>query len=173
MSAEQRSFHDPLESLIYWDATFTISAGVDTELFHTECDTFRQRLEAESVLSVVSDFLYNELAFFIIKNALYSEGQRAQKTWWQIYEAHPELVTAIMPEVNRKKAEVEVATLQLSITDAVKTRAFYIMEEYGLLPTDAYHIATGLESGVDAFATLDQDFLRVDGIIVYTCLNSI
>jgi predicted nucleic acid-binding protein len=39
-----------------------------------------------------------------------------------------------------------------------------------LLPTDAYHIAVGLESGVKAFATLDPDFLRVDEIIVYTCL---
>ena len=39
-----------------------------------------------------------------------------------------------------------------------------------LLPTDAFHIATALESKVNAFVTLDRDFLAVDGIIVYTCL---
>jgi predicted nucleic acid-binding protein len=42
------------------------------------------------------------------------------------------------------------------------------MHRYSLLPTDAYHIATALGHGVHAFASLDEDFLRVDGIIVYT-----
>ncbi len=56
------------------------------------------------------------------------------------------------------------------VTEQVRERAFALMETYGLLPTDAYHIAIGLESGVTAFASLDIDFLRVDGIIVYTCL---
>ena len=45
------------------------------------------------------------------------------------------------------------------------------MRRYPLLPTDAYHIATALESDVAAFATLDTDFLQVDGIIVYTCIS--
>jgi predicted nucleic acid-binding protein len=38
------------------------------------------------------------------------------------------------------------------------------------LPTDAYHIAIALEAGVNAFVTLDMDFLRVDGLVVYTCV---
>jgi predicted nucleic acid-binding protein len=45
------------------------------------------------------------------------------------------------------------------------------MRHYPLLPTDAYHIATALESGVAAFATMDTDFIQVDGIIVYTCIS--
>lgn len=31
-----------------------------------------------------------------------------------------------------------------------------------------YRLAAALESGVNAFVTLDEDFLRVEGIIVYT-----
>jgi predicted nucleic acid-binding protein len=42
------------------------------------------------------------------------------------------------------------------------------MHQYSLLPTDAYHVATALDHGINAFASLDDDFLRVDGIIVYT-----
>jgi predicted nucleic acid-binding protein len=44
------------------------------------------------------------------------------------------------------------------------------MQSYSILPTDAFHIATALSHGVTTFATLDEDFLRVDGITVYTCL---
>ncbi len=53
---------------------------------------------------------------------------------------------------------------------AVQARAFDLMRQHALLPTDACHIAVALEAGINAFATLDEDFLRVDGIIVYTCL---
>ncbi|MBM3238321.1 PIN domain-containing protein [Candidatus Poribacteria bacterium] len=35
---------------------------------------------------------------------------------------------------------------------------------------DAFHIATALSRGVTTFATLDENFLKVDGITVYTCL---
>jgi len=44
------------------------------------------------------------------------------------------------------------------------------MRDFHLLPTDAYHIAVALDAGVNTFASLDEHFLRVDDIIVYTCL---
>jgi len=66
---------------------------------------------------------------------------------------------------------LERTTLKLPISDAVMTRAFQLMEDFHLLPTDAFHIATALEANVTDFVTLDRDFLAVDGIIVYTCLS--
>jgi predicted nucleic acid-binding protein len=53
--------------------------------------------------------------------------------------------------------------------------ALQLMRDFALLPTDAYHIATtliaiALDAGVTCFATLDRDFLAVDGITVYTCV---
>ena len=83
----------------------------------------------------------------------------------------PQVFTAAMSEVKASKTELERITLRLSISDAVMTRAFQLMENSLLLPTDAFHIATALESNVTAFVTLDRDFLAVDGIIVYTCLS--
>lgn len=44
------------------------------------------------------------------------------------------------------------------------------MKDYALLPTDAYHIAIALDTDVNAFVSLNEDPLRVDDIIVYTCL---
>jgi predicted nucleic acid-binding protein len=169
MAAERRSFHDPLESIIYWDASFAVAHFLDTQSYHTECVAFRHRLEAEGILSVSSDFTHNELAFRVIQSALAAEGRRTGQPWHVVYRQHPDLVLATMPQVNANRTELDRLTLQLPLPETVKVRAFQLMQGYALLPTDAYHLATALEAGVNAFVSLDEDFLRVDGIIVYTC----
>jgi len=75
MPAQQCTFDSDLESLIYWDATFTIAFFEETYRYHRECLDFARRLERESVLSLSSDFTQNELAFHIIKSALTAEGE--------------------------------------------------------------------------------------------------
>jgi predicted nucleic acid-binding protein len=45
--------------------------------------------------------------------------------------------------------------------------AFWLMERFNLLPTDAFHIAIAQFFGIKAIVSLDLDFIRVDGIIVY------
>jgi predicted nucleic acid-binding protein len=41
------------------------------------------------------------------------------------------------------------------------------MERFNLLPTDAFHIAIAQSFGIKAIVSLDPDFTRVGGIIVY------
>ncbi len=65
-------------------------------------------------------------------------------------------------------AALDAATLQIDTPTSVRARAFQLIKNFNLLPTDAYHIVVALEAGVNAFVTLDADFLRVDG--VYTCI---
>jgi len=48
----------------------------DKELYHDECVDFRDRLKAEGALSVVGDFIYEELAFFLVRKALETEGKK-------------------------------------------------------------------------------------------------
>lgn len=45
--------------------------------------------------------------------------------------------------------------------------AFWLMERFNLLPTDAFHIAIAQSFGIKAIVSLDPDFIRVDGIVVY------
>jgi predicted nucleic acid-binding protein len=45
--------------------------------------------------------------------------------------------------------------------------ALWLMERFNLLPTDAFHIAIAQSFGIKAIFSLDPDFIRVDGIIVY------
>ena len=171
MPAQQYTFDSALENLIYWDAAFTIAFFEETHRYHRKCLDFARRLERESILSLSSDFTQNELAFHIIKSVLTEEGELMGRHWLEVKREHPELLLATMPIVEECRNELDQLTLQIPIGEGVKPHAFTLMRRYPLLPTDAYHIATALESGVTAFATLDADFLRVDGIIVYTCIS--
>ena len=99
-----------------------------------------------------------------------AEARRTGRSWLEIKRSQPHLVALAMSDIDTKKSELDQFALKLSIADAVTARAFQLMRNYNLLPTDAYHIATALEAGVNSFATLDRDFLSVDGIICYTCL---
>ena len=170
MPAERRSLYDILAPIIYWDATFAIAGLEERESFHAECDAFARRLESESVLSVTSDFVYNELAFYKIKSALIDEGNRTGQHWLDVKRHDPTFIATVMPDVEVKKAELERVTLKISISDTVMEQAFRLMHTYSLLPTDAFHIAIALDAGIHSFASLDADFLRVDDIVVYTCV---
>jgi len=170
MAAIKRSFDDILEPILYWDASFAIARAVDTEPYHDECVDFRNRLETEGILSTVSDFVYDELAFFLAKRALEAEGKRSG--WRNVMRTQPNFINEIMPEVLVKTNELDDMTLWIPSNEEVKNKAFQLMQNYSILPTDAFHIATALSHGVTAFATLDEDFLKVDGVTVYNCLPS-
>ena len=170
MSAERRSFEDALESTVYWDATFAIALFVEGDLFHEECAAFKQRFDEENILPAVSDFVYNELAFYFVRNALTAEARQRGQHWRDVKRQDPSIIRTAMLEVELNKTEMDRLTLNLAVPEGIKEHAFQLMHDYALLPTDAYHIVIALDAGVNAFATVDADFLSVDGIIVYTCL---
>jgi len=170
MTAIKRSFLDNLEPIIYWDTSFAIAVFLDTELYHDECEKFRQRLNTEGILSVVGDFVCDEVAFFLIRKFLEAEGKRTKQHWRDVKRTQPNFISTIMPDVEQVKDELNDTALWISSSENVKEKAFQLMNNHSILPTDAFHIATALSHGVMAFATLDKDFLQVDGIKVYTCL---
>jgi predicted nucleic acid-binding protein len=147
-----------------------VAFTVHEHLRHAECNDFALRLETEQSLAVASDFTYDELAFIIIRRRLAEEGRKLGLHWADAFKAQPDLLQLAVPDWEPKIALLDAATLQVPIPLTVRTRAFQLIRDFNLLPTDAYHIAAALEAGVNAFVTLDEDFLRVDGIIVYTTI---
>lgn len=75
-----------------------------------------------------------------------------------------------MDEVELVKTELDRSTVYLPTSESAKDFAFTLIRHYNLLPTDACHIAVAVDASVNAFASLDEDLLAVDGIAVYTCL---
>ncbi|MFQ6044139.1 MAG: type II toxin-antitoxin system VapC family toxin [Candidatus Poribacteria bacterium] len=172
MSANKLNFGAKLPEIIYWDTSFVhvCLIGESTEPYYTECQDFQTRLKREGVLSVVSDFVYDETAFIWVKRELVKAGKSLGLHWLDMKDRQPNLIGQAMRDFKGKKADLEELTLKLPIADEVTTLAFDLMEQFDLLPTDAYHIAIALSSEVTAFVTIDEDFLRVDGIDVYTAL---
>ena len=84
--------------------------------------------------------------------------------------AHPNFISKIMPGIEAKKNELNNMTLWISNDEQVKEKAFQLMQTHSIMSADAFHITTALSHGITAFATLDKDFLKIDGITVYTCL---
>jgi predicted nucleic acid-binding protein len=161
-----------LPELLYWDSSFAalILFGEPSEPHHAESRDFAQRMEAEQVLPVVSDFVYDEVAFLWVKRELLRVAKPLSVHWQQIKRTQPTEVGKALRAFRPRKDELERLTLKISIPDTITEAAFDLMERYDLLPTDAYHIAVALDAGITAFVALDEDYLRVDGIDVYTCL---
>jgi len=153
------SFDDPLSAIIYWDTSFVDAYLIrePSTPYHSACRDFRERLGRENVLSVLSDFVYNEVAFIMIKRALVMEGRRLGLSWLEVKGRYPNFIKGVLPEVHSTRSELDDLTLKLGIGDAVTSSAFELMARLGLLPTDAYHIAVALDAEVTSFVTLDQD----------------
>lgn len=153
MSAIKRTFSDPLEPIIYWDTSFALAALVTSEQWHAECHAFRLRLEATGTLSVVSEFVYDEVAFVRLRDLLAVESIAHGIGWQTLRRADHTVYQSLMPRANALWNDLQVSTVDLSISPAIRVRAFQLMNDFNLLPTDAYHIAAGLEAGVTAFAS--------------------
>jgi len=166
--AERRNFHDILEPIVYLNSSFVIALRARRDPFHHECRIFFDRLQAEGVVCVVSDFVYNEVAFYILRRSLLREAQRTGQRWEDVLRTVPYVFQTAMNEVEVVKAEIDRSTVYLPTSESVKDLAFTLMRQYNLLPTDAYHVAVALDAGVSAFVSLDEDLLAVDGNAVYT-----
>ncbi len=168
--AERRNFHDPLEPVVYLNSSFVIACWDDRDPFHFESQAFLRRMQAEGIVLVISDFTYNEVAFYILRQALLREARRTGQRWEDVLRTVPQVFQAAMDEAETVKAELDRSTIYLPTSEGAKDLAFTLMRRYNLLPTDAYHVAVALDAGVIAFVSLDEDLLSVDGIAVYTCL---
>ena len=184
MSAIKCSFTDALEPVVYWDSSFAIARADRAAPWHNECMNFAASMQAEGMfasltddckfglrLCIVSELVYNELVLHIIKGRLVEEARQIGRHWVDVKRTRPNLVAAIMLQVESLWKELERLTISLSVTENVRSLACRLMREYSLLPTDAYHIAVARDAGVNAFVSLDEDFRMVDEVVVYTCIT--
>ncbi|MFN4179405.1 MAG: type II toxin-antitoxin system VapC family toxin [Armatimonadota bacterium] len=200
MPAEVRSFYDPLVPFIYWDASFSIALHSVNHSHHQVCQAFAYRCMEEGATCFISDWVLNEVAFYFIRTHLEELGRERGLYWLELYRLDPSAVDSIVTEIRSVFDELygltiwlpslgdrfyhllsqidlpahqaiqSAASIALAKNAALSDEALELMTRYRLLPTDAYHIAVALTHGIRAFATLDPDFLRVDGIIVFTSL---
>jgi len=205
MPAIVRSFTDPLEKELYWDASFTIAFHEQQHDKHDACVKFATRLLREGVVSYVSDWTLNEFAFYLIRLHLEQEARAHGLYWQEFFRRNPDAIQPAIRRVRVALGQLTVFTkwlpslgtnfcnlvlepqlrrllLHWSVRGAFRVAAqmawqtipastfddaLWLMERFNLLPTDAFHIAIAQSFGIKAIVSLDPDFTRVDGIIVY------
>ncbi len=182
MPARHRDFGYPnLPDFIYWDTSY-ISALYLTflpsyRIYNRQCLAFARRIVTSDVISVTSDWCLNESVHLVIQNRLqretnaYNAQHHANLSTEQLLkQQNPSIIKNFLSEINNVRQTIEnvceIFLPEVHVTDL----AFDIINNYYLRPTDAYHIATAQSYGITSFAAIDRDFLRVDGIEVFTCL---
>ncbi len=197
MPAEVRSFYAPLEPSIYWDSSFSIAVHDTSHPHHRDCLAFALRCKQERVACFISDWVLNEVAFYLIRTHLEELGRQRGIYWRELYRIDPSVIDSVLPKIHHAFAELYDLTIWLpslgvrfydllsqfdlpagqaiqsaaavawNANATLSSEALELMERYNLLPTDAYHIAVAQTHGIRTFATLDSDFLTVDGIVVF------
>ena len=184
MAALHRTFNHPdLTGLFYCDTSYLVGMYLPTsqtyQRFHPDCAAFQQRLyAAPNVLGVTSDWALNEIIHLIQQEQLFQDCQQYNAlhgtalTPETFRRQNPAVLARSYPEIVQIRADIEIGCLMIAIPDAALTdAALNLIHDFHLRPTDAYHIATAQAYDITNFVSLDRDFLRIDGITVYTCLS--
>ncbi|MBI1927652.1 type II toxin-antitoxin system VapC family toxin [Candidatus Poribacteria bacterium] len=184
MAAIHRTFNHPdLTGLFYCDTSYLVGMYLPTsqtyQRFHPDCAAFQQRLyAAPNVLGVTSDWALNEMIYLIQQEHLSRDCQQynalhgTSLTVETFRRQNPAMLAHSWNEIVLIRAHIERACEIVAIPSTGLTNAaLNLIHDFHLRPTDAYHIATAQAYDITNFVSLDRDFLRVDGITLYTCLS--
>jgi len=185
MAAIHRMFNHPdLAGWLYCDTSYLagmyLPASRTYQRFHPECAIFQRRLYAATdALCVTSDWALNEVIYLIQQEQLARDCQQfnvLHGTYLNPEEfrrRNPAVLAHSWDEIVQIRAHINRACEIVAIPNTGLTdTALDLIRDFHLRPTDAYHIATAQAYGITNFVSIDRDFLRVDGITVYTCLHS-
>lgn len=170
MGASVSDFDAPLPRLLYWDASFLVHATYPAGRYHRACYAFLERLSSgQDTLCYVSTLALDETIFALLQ--LKVAEDHADRGFWDVYRDNPQV---IQPHLGELRALVD----RLAVDPRIRLvgtepgglyAAMDYMTMHALLPCDALHLATMENCGANAIVTTDDDFLRVDGLHIFTC----
>lgn len=163
------SFQDKLPEIAYLDPSFLLNVLVADAVYHAECVAFAQRLEETGTILVLSNLGLDEVWFVLLRiQAVQEHGARG---WLDFLRNNPDRVQVYTQRLEEATLQIlEISNLFLAeLTTGQSLQALGLMARYGLLPRDALHATTALQTGLEAVITTDADFGRVDGLQIWTC----
>ncbi len=182
MPATHRDFSYPhLPDFIYWDTSYIgglyLTFLPNYQSYNNRCRSFANRIFASEVIPVTSDWALNESVHLLIQNRLrqetdnYNQQHKTRYSVERFRQRNPTIIGRFLSDINNIRQTIEAVCEVFYPDPNVTNLAFDIINNHYLRPTDAYHIATAQSYGITAFAAIDRDFLKVDGIEVFTCLS--
>jgi predicted nucleic acid-binding protein len=163
------SFESIPPDIAYVDPSFFINLIVKDSNYHSACKSFSLRLKAKGTILLLSNLGLDEIWFIILK--LQAVKERGLKNWLNFLKDNPKKVIEYSKEISKITTFIlDIPNVFLiEITTNQTLRAISLIHKYGLLPRDAIHAATAIDSGIDTIITTDPDFCHVKELKTYTC----
>jgi len=170
MPALERSFSEPLPARLYIDTDILLSATVRSEPHHARCaDLLRLARQGGTVL-YISTLSWLEYAHTVSRERFRQNlpepiRRRFRLGRWQEAPVRATYLAALIGEFERLLGyyEYEVMPISAQVRDLALTH----MARHALGSQDAVHLASAALAGVPDFASLDDAFRRVDGLLLW------
>lgn len=162
----------PSQQTIFVDANIWAYFALNTEPFQAACATFLYRVETGQISAVTSNMVLNETFYAVLVGKAAAELQINK-----IEQIHRHLLqdtnlaavcyqaclnfTDYLNKLNQARLQILTVDYQIQVT------ALELGSRYGLLPTDALHVATCQHFKIAHIATADAHFERVSFLRVW------
>jgi len=161
------------EDKIFVDANIFLFHAFNNIEYGEECTIFLRRIEKGEIIAVINPIIIDETLFKILM-AEVSELMSKPSLWdlkKKLKENDKEFIGTIYKPVKEYKGYLTELTYggltvaELNWKIAVDSVA--MGEKYGLLTSDAFHLATMKQNGIKHIATNDSDFDSVEFLTIW------
>ena len=170
MPARERMFSDPLPKRLFIDTNILVSYLFEFDWHHERCIRFMRALHEEDTVLLVSSLTWVEFAQVITRSAFRQRlpltiRQRFRLQRWELRSVRELYFADLLGALDSAMAQFR--WVEVDLTPEVRRRAVEYMARYALGSQDAVHLASAALAGVPDFASLDDVFRRVDGLLLW------
>ena len=173
MAASVHSFNDPLPSRLYWDASFIVNFVYEAARYFEQCADFLGRLDEHATISYVSTLAMDEVCFVLLQLQIEEDHHPAR--FWDVYNANTSVIECYIDDLQELTEAIDAhPRIRLIGTEPIFAfESLSYMRKWCFLPRDAYHLAAMRYHDLDSIVTLDDDFVAIPDIEIFTCNPSI
>ncbi len=158
-----------VSSSVFIDANIFIYYVTEHPQFVDSCEKLIEKMDKGEVSGMSSLFVLNEVLHKMMMLEVCKKYNKDMGQAIQYLRKKPEAISTL--HRTRKNIQEITAIRGLRIVEVssqLLESAVEISWKYGLLTTDAFHVATMKKYGITDIATFDNDFRRVEFITVMT-----
>ncbi len=160
-----------VDERIFIDANIFIYNALDNPLFAESCTDFLRQVETDKINGVITPHIMDEVLFKIL---VAEASQHLEK--FTLSNLKKEMKNSSFSSKVYKPVKEYCDYLTdltyggleiLAVDGGLVEKSIELGLRYGLLTTDAIHLSTIKQYGINNIATNDSDFERVESITIY------
>lgn len=158
----------PLSSDVFIDANIFLYHIMKRPKFFSPCHSFFVAIESGAYNGFTSTLVLNEVLHkLIIAEATNAYGLHSERDAANFLKLNPGKISGLSRVWRTYSAIKDYPIKICSCDESVLDMAVGLSSKYGLLISDANHLAVMKSEGISNIATNDSDFQRIDEINIY------